>query len=64
MIVAVVDTGVFRHSFLEGKILDKGKDFVEGDLDPNDQNSHGTHVAGTIVDCTSGLNVKILPVKV
>ncbi len=64
VIVAVVDTGVFRHSFLEGKILDKGKDFVEGDLDPNDQNSHGTHVAGTIVDCTSGLNVKILPVKV
>lgn len=64
LVVAVVDTGVNDHPFLDGRIVDGGKDFVNGDLTPDDQNSHGTHVAGTIVDCTPGLNVMVLPVKV
>lgn len=62
--VAVVDTGVSNHSFLQGRILNGGIDYVNGDNDPTDDEGHGTHVAGTVVDCTPGLNIDILPVKV
>ena len=62
--VAVVDSGVSRHAFLGDRILSGGYDFVDNDSDPSDLESHGTHVAGTIVDCTPGLNVRILPVRV
>ncbi len=61
--VAVVDTGVAAHSFLSGRVV-SGYDYIENDSDPTDYNSHGTHVAGTIVDCTPGLNVYIMPVRV
>ena len=61
--VAVVDSGVASHSFLSGRLI-AGRDFVDDDNDPSDLNRHGTHVAGTIVDCTPGLNVKIMPVRV
>ena len=61
--VAVVDSGVSAHSRLDGRIL-KGRDFVDNDYKPDDQNGHGTHVAGIIADCTPGLQVKILPVRV
>ncbi len=61
--VAVVDTGVANHSFLSGRIV-SGYDYIDNDADPTDLNSHGTHVAGTIVDCTPGLNVYIMPVRV
>ena len=44
--------------------MDNGYDFVNDDPDPADDLGHGTHVAGTIADCTQGLDVKILPVKV
>lgn len=64
IVVAVVDSGVYEHSFLKDRIVDGGKDFVDNDVDPDDKHSHGTHVAGTIVDCTPGLNVMILPVRV
>ncbi|MDE6708636.1 MAG: Ig-like domain-containing protein [Oscillospiraceae bacterium] len=62
--VAVVDTGVSNHPFLSGRLLNGGRDYVNGDNDPTDDQGHGTHVAGTIVDCTPGLNIDILPVKV
>lgn len=62
--VAVVDSGVYEHSFLKGRMLSDGIDYVDNDGRPEDKNSHGTHVAGTIVDCTPGLNVMILPVRV
>ncbi|MCL2124803.1 MAG: S8 family serine peptidase [Oscillospiraceae bacterium] len=64
--VAVVDTGIdFSHSFLSGRILDGGYNFVSGNASPIDDDGHGTHVSGTIVDCTAALNnIKILPVKV
>lgn len=62
--VAVVDSGVYKHSFLKDRIAVGGMDFVDNDMNPDDKNSHGTHVAGTIVDCTPGLNVKILPIRV
>ncbi|MCR5279718.1 MAG: S8 family serine peptidase [Lachnospiraceae bacterium] len=61
--VAVIDTGVASHSFLTGRLV-TGYDFVNNDTDPTDEHYHGTHVAGTIVDCTPGLNVKIMPVRV
>ena len=61
--VAVVDSGVSYHVKMKGRIL-PGKDFVDNDSNPSDKNGHGTHVAGTIVDCTPGINVKILPVRV
>ncbi len=62
--VAVVDSGVdLSHPMLSGRLLD-GYDFVESDAIPQDEHSHGTHVSGTIVDSTPGLNVYILPVRV
>lgn len=62
--VAVVDTGVSNHSFLGNRRTDDGYDFYDNDSDPSDPKGHGTHVAGTIVDCTPGLDVKIMPVRV
>lgn len=64
VIVAVVDTGVYKHPFLKNRIAPHGKDFVDDDFNPDDLHSHGTHVAGTIVDCTPNLNIQILPVRV
>lgn len=62
--VAVVDSGVSSHSFLGNRITSDGYDFVDNDARPTDLKGHGTHVAGTIVDCTPNLNVKIIPVRV
>ncbi len=65
--VAVVDSGVWRsHSMLSGRVESSiGYDYVDNDSNPfNDGKGHGTHVAGTIVDCTPGLNVRIIAVRV
>lgn len=66
VIVSVVDTGVnLSHPYLSGRLLtNSGYDFANGDSNPEDDEGHGTHVSGTIVDVTGDLNVKILPVKV
>lgn len=63
--VAVVDTGAdMTHPFLQSR-LKGGYDFVRGDSIPDDEDGHGTHVAGIIADCTPGLNeISIMPVKV
>ena len=64
VVVAVVDTGVdLSHPFLQGRLV-PGYDFVGRDAVADDKAGHGTHVAGTIVDCTPGTNVRIMPVCV
>jgi len=80
VIVAVLDTGgAYENNgpYVKAPDLDcttfvQGYDFVNNDLHPNDDNSHGTHVIGTIAQCTNnGLGVagvapgsSIMPVKV
>jgi thermitase len=47
--VAVIDSGVqSTHPDLVGSVID-GPDFIDGDQTPNDQEGHGTNVAGIIV---------------
>ena len=69
-VVCVVDTGVDnKHPDLKGRIIN-GYDFVNNDKVPNDDNGHGTHVAGTIAAKTNNKigpagisNGKVLAVK-
>lgn len=72
--VAVLDTGVdLEHEDLA--CPDKfvpGHDFIEDDAEPDDENGHGTHVAGIIAACTNnGIGIagaaphaKIMPLRV
>ncbi len=49
VLVAVVDTGIdYTHPDLAANYVPGGLDHVNGDNDPFDDHSHGTHVAGTI----------------
>lgn len=73
VIVAVVDTGVdFGAPDLANTNRLPGYDFVNNDTDPTDDQSHGTHVAGTIAQSTNNgvgvagvaFNANLLPVKV
>ena len=68
--VCVIDTGADNgHPDLRGKIIN-GYDFVNDDRIVNDDNGHGTHVAGTIAAKTgngigpAGISTgKVLAVK-
>lgn len=80
VIVAVIDTGVaYREGSASGKAPDlqqtafaEGYDFVNRDAYADDDNSHGTHVAGTIAQSTNNsagvagmaYNATIMPIKV
>lgn len=63
--VAVLDTGSEpcqenAHCYLSGyDTIDPSNNHGWADWD-----GHGTHVAGTIIDCTWGLDVSILPIRV
>ena len=80
VVVAVVDTGIAYETSarfcqapdLAGAHFVPGWDFVNNDAHPNDDESHGTHVAGTIAQTTNNAlgvagiayNVSLMPVKV
>ncbi|MDH5490869.1 MAG: S8 family peptidase [Myxococcales bacterium] len=80
VVVAIVDTGIAhrdRGRFRRAPDLARdrfvpGYDFVDKDAHPDDENGHGTHVAGTIAQSTNnGLGVagvaplaRIMPIRV
>ncbi|HEX5579866.1 MAG TPA: S8 family serine peptidase [Candidatus Limnocylindria bacterium] len=69
-IVAVVDTGVqLKHPDLSARLV-SGRDFVNHDRKPADDNGHGTAVAGVIAATANSIGVtglcnrcRIMPVK-
>ena len=71
--IGVLDTGIDTdHEFLSGRIATNlGKSYFDSDLYTSsdsqykfeDDEGHGTHVSGTIVDLTCS-NVRIIPIKV
>jgi len=80
VIVAIVDTGIAYENYgrfcqapdLAQTCFVSGYDFVNNDYHPNDDNRHGTHVAGTIAQSTNNslgvagvaFNTCLMPVKV
>ncbi|MFZ5559887.1 MAG: S8 family peptidase [Patescibacteria group bacterium] len=80
VIVAIVDTGIAYENYgkycqapdLAQTCVVPGYDFVNNDSHPNDDNNHGTHVAGTIAQSTNNslgvagiaFNTCLMPVKV
>jgi len=84
VIVAVIDTGVAYEDYsdkfgkyhlledFKGMRFVEGYDFVNRDKHANDDNAHGSHVAGTIAEVTNnvlgaagiGTQLTIMPVKV
>jgi subtilisin len=71
VVVAVLDTGCdLNHDDLKGNILE-GRNFVEKGKPPIDDQSHGSHVTGTICALNNDFGVvgvapkaKVMPVKV
>jgi len=64
VVVAVLDTGSEpcaenQHRYLKGCDMNN-----PGSKGWTDSHGHGTHVAGTVIDCTWDLDVSILPVRV
>jgi serine protease len=72
VIVAVIDTGVSRVPDLAGTKFVPGYNFVANNKNADDDNGHGTHVAGTIAQTTNNklgvsgvaFGASIMPLKV
>ena len=85
IIIAVIDSGIAYENYVKNRrfsysqapdladtCFTQGYDFVNNDEHPNDDNAHGTHVAGTIAQSTNnGIGVAgvaygacLMPVKV
>ncbi len=81
VVVAVVDTGVayekYRFKYIQcsdfaGTSFVQGYDYVSKDSHPNDENGHGTHIAGIIAETTNNFSgaaglafeASIMPVRV
>lgn len=63
IVVAVIDTGLdAEHSFFQNRVIDSRYDKVNNDNNPDDDNGHGTHVSGIIIDNTAP-NVKVSAYK-
>jgi thermitase len=71
VVVAIVDTGIdLSHPEFRGKLVE-GYNVIEDNNKPNDDNGHGTHVAGVIAaktnngDGIAGMswNSKLMPIK-
>lgn len=80
VVVAVIDTGIaYENYFIYSQAPDlantsfvAGYDFINNDTHPNDDNGHGTHVAGTVAQSTNNnigvagvaYEASLMPVKV
>ncbi len=80
VIVAVLDTGIAYEDYyiycrapdMENLNIVSPYDFYNGDSHPNDDNGHGTHVTGTIMEATNNgkgvagiaFNTSLMPIKV
>ncbi|HCP14728.1 MAG TPA: hypothetical protein DIT32_02955 [Peptococcaceae bacterium] len=80
IVVAIIDTGIAYENYLNyalapdlsGTVFVEGYDYVNNDSHPNDDNSHGTHVAGTVAQRTNNslgtagiaFDTALMPVKV
>jgi len=51
--VAVIDTGISQVPDLKNTKFIKGYDFVNDKIEADDDNGHGTHVAGTVAQSTN-----------
>lgn len=59
--VAVVDSGIdLGHPSFAGRLV-QGWDFVDGDDEPDDENGHGTHVAGIVAGGADGPAIGAAP---
>jgi serine protease len=72
IIVAIIDTGVSKVPDLAKTEFIAGYDFVNDKVNADDDNGHGTHVAGTVAQSTNNnygvagiaYEAKIMPLKV
>ncbi|NOZ06734.1 MAG: S8 family serine peptidase [Chloroflexi bacterium] len=80
MTIAVIDTGIAYETYgvyvqapdLAGTTFVPGWDFVNNDAHPNDDEGHGTHVAGTLAQTTNNsyglagiaFGARLMPLKV